>query len=76
MIKFKNEKKIKNFKFDNPSMHDLHTELFMQIQRQLLSSDFINCPKIYLSREIPEEKRIFLSEIARRNQAQRGRLKQ
>lgn len=69
ILKFKNDKKIKNFKFKNPAFADLNTELIMAIHRQLCASDYINLPKIYLSREIPEDKRKYLEEIARKNQA-------
>lgn len=70
VFRFKKEKNIKNFKFNNPGLIDLHTELFMAIEKQLVSSDFLRRPSIYLSREIKDAKRVQLSEIVRRNQGQ------
>ena len=69
-LRFKRDRNIKNFKFLNPAHHDLHTELFIAIEKQLVSSEFMRRPVIYLSHEISEEKRTYLTDVIRRSQAQ------
>ena len=68
VLRFKRDKQIKDFSFKNPAFQELHTELFMAIEKQLVSSDFLKRPNVYLSKEISEPRRTKLSEIIRRNQ--------
>jgi SWI/SNF related-matrix-associated actin-dependent regulator of chromatin subfamily C len=69
-LRFKRDRNIKNFKFLNPAHHDLHTELFIAIEKQLVGSEFMRRPVIYLSHDISEEKRTYLTDVIRRSQAQ------